>query len=714
MAAYAGKTGYGAIESNRANNHISSTSDRNMKQRMECITNLRSRYLGFGVGCLTLFVSIISVSVWWAHLFEREGIKGQPVLYDYVVVGGGPSGITVATKLAKKLYDKRILLIEAGEASQSSVLSRLQKKKGGGGIGMMKGKVEVNQFDIPLLWSGAASREELEEGQKFGFKESLLSHHWPISSILLPKGIGGSGLVNAMIYVRCLPEDIQRWNLTGWTWETVQKQYYDLETYKDWKTPNVYKNESSQASWRGKDGPIVTTPSGPAMDTVAPLFLQSTLARGWPLASRGFNDPSRRVGASYYDFNIRDGIRHSIAEALLGEWNEQETSLNNLDVVAGAAAQEVLFDDSNGQTQTAVGVKYSELSGQGHHARLRNSQGEVILAGGSILTPQLLANSGIFEGGKVANLSGVGKNLHDHPVVNMVFELSPELIEQAPSIFTAGSAMEKYLAAVEKLKQKRDNSTEEGIKEIIEDLGTFATGGFSAGAFLTSPWAKKNVPDIQLTVFPRLEEPHVLQKFQQNSPLAKKFLNKRIQSTCMLVTVALLDPEARYEIIPDRKDAPQSHRDIEIKPLSVDEEHSYFNLPSIALPEGKSSYLTDHDVSRIAWGIEEVRSIFGMPPIAHDIIEEIYPGEKVTNGLLLEHVKTNRLTNSHWVGSAKMGRDDDPLAVVDEELRVRGVRGLRIVDASVIPNVPNGNTHSTVSIVASLAADLILEARMKR
>jgi choline dehydrogenase len=72
------------------------------------------------------------------------------------------------------------------------------------------------------------------------------------------------------------------------------------------------------------------------------------------------------------------------------------------------------------------------------------------------------------------------------------------------------------------------------------------------------------------------------------------------------------------------------------------------------------------------------------------------------------------LPNSHWVGSAKMGKDDDPMAVVNDKLQVRGVAGLRVVDASIMPNIPNGNTHSTVCVIASMAADIIFEDRTEK
>jgi choline dehydrogenase len=111
--------------------------------------------------------------------------------------------------------------------------------------------------------------------------------------------------------------------------------------------------------------------------------------------------------------------------------------------------------------------------------------------------------------------------------------------------------------------------------------------------------------------------------------------------------------------------------------------------------------------------MEQVREIQQMPPLVNQTEGEVYPGINVTGEALKRYIHAHNLPNSHWVGSTKMGAADDPLAVVDEELRVRGVQGLRIVDSGVIPFVPNGNTHSTVCVVASRAADLIADFRRR-
>jgi choline dehydrogenase len=608
-------------------------------------------------------------------------------LYDYIVVGGGPSGILVATKLAHHISSKsgRILLLESGTASQSSVISSLNHET--------ENTLRLNKFDIPLLWSGVASNRQQ------GRIDPATSHQWPMNTVLLSRALGGGGLINAMIYVRSLPNDFYRWNMSGWNWEEILPHYIDLETYDDsnYEVPPLYQrqNLSNVLKDRGQNGPIMTIPAG-QIDAVGPLFIESLLSIGWPLASRGFNIPDRRVGGGFYDFNIRNGVRHSVAEALLGGWNAKEDAPPNLDVLTGATVQRVLFQD-----RKTIGVEYHK-NGLILQAHLRNANSEIILACGAILTPQLLANSGVYEGGTVSDLPGVGKNLQDHPAVGLAFELSSEIAEQANSVYTVASEMEDYFSSVEMLKNMviSERTSVENLKSAFSKMGAFASPGFAAGAFLTSPWANSSIPDIQLTVFPRVEEPHILRKELETGVLPR---------SSMLVTIALLDPEARYEVAPYQEGLSPDPRRVIIKPEDDNPFTDWFPLPNLVLPRGRSKYLTSHDVRRIAWGVSEVRRILSQPPLSTKIGREVFPGASVLGDALNNHINGNHLPNAHWVGSARMGTD--PLAVVDNELRVYGTKGLRVVDASVMPHVPNGNTHSTVCVIASRAADLILSSR---
>ena len=518
--------------------------------------------------------------------------------------------------------------------------------------------------------------------------------------------------------MRSLPNDFARWNLDGWTWDNVLPIYRSLETFVDtmWDPPSFFSGESSSDKpWRGHDGPLVTVPGGPKVDSVAPLFVESAVASGVGLAAQGFNDPDpeRRVGAGYYEFNIRNGVRDSVAQAMLGK-ADGEVIPPNLVIQTGATVSKVITEEHRGEMR-AVGVEYFINAAGSSKALLksyrgcRDNGGEVILASGAIMTPQLLTNSGIGEGGSVSDLPGVGKNLQDHPVIAIAFQLDPMLAEDAPSMFTLAAEFEDYFLSVKHLRraEKEDVPSPSSLQDWASHLGTLGTAGFSAGGFLKSPWAEHGSPDIQLTVFPRIVEPHVVRRAK--AEMHDPYLSK---SKSMLVTVALLQPEGRYEV---RTSKPGVHA-VDSAAIKANEgdpmsEKFNFRLPSVELPDNRTSYLTDMDVKRLSWGLEEIRRIRSFPPLTNMTDGESYPGSQVVGTVLDDYIRENHLTNSHWVGSTKMGSSDDPLAVVDERLRVRGVKNLRIVDAGVIPIIPNGNTHSTVCVVASRGAEMIIADR---
>lgn len=671
--------------------------------------------------CIGALVGVIMVTVSLGDSDDNDSTGSPYDQYTYIVIGGGPSGILVATKLAKKLLLEgshgRVLLLESGTASQSSVLTTLQHPDVSGDLSWNAKTLRLNKYDIPLMWSGVASSLRQQNN-----RVPASMNHWPIGKTLLVRALGGCGLVNAMIYVRALPQDFLRWNITTWSFENALAHYKDLERYLDlWdQTPFWNSEDSAHQPWRGHKGPMHTSPGGPEVDAIAPLFIETMLASGWPLAGHGFNAPdaSARIGAGYYEFNIRNGVRHSVAEAFLGGWNADESPPSNLVIRTKATVTKVIVGNQNGLPQ-ALGVEYiSTDTGNTLHAMLCEASGEVIMSAGAIMTPQLLSNSGIRDGGEVADLPGVGKNLQDHPVVAMSWEISSTLAQKASSIYTIASEIEDYFSSVESLKNLQDdparNATLEEMKEQARNLGTFATSGFSSGAFLTSPWAVDGVPDLQLTVFPRVVEPHVILLERKNAEeKGIKFDESRMTEGAMLVTVALLQPEARYEVKPsaEKMDLGRDFDDSEERTVTGERLPSDYKLPSITLPADRSEYLTELDVQRLAWGMDEVRNIMSHAPLIALTGEELTPGAQVTGYTLKQHVKLHHLPNSHWVGSAKMGKDDDPMAVVNDKLQVRGVSGLRVVDASIMPYIPNGNTHSTVCVIASMAADIIFEDR---
>ena len=520
--------------------------------------------------------------------------------------------------------------------------------------------------------------------------------------------------------------------MSNWTSENMMSYFDLLESYDDsflivdhdgtiestahWtnenNTDNLNKKDvHSTSSNRGKHGPLKTIYSGGGklpIDPVAKAFIESSIAAGFPLAEKGFNEPTHgdanddingnnhnsRIGAGFYEFNIRNGLRDSVASALLGDENNGFRIPKNLIVQTDATVHKVIFETSSSSKPRAVGVEYTSGAKRGiFQARLKESSHEqhlshsheVILAAGAIMTPQILSNSGIRDGGLISDLRNVGKNLQDHPVVAVTFEDGDKFHEDVLEYLNYTSSGAQYYKSVESF-----NKNNPKMRNKQRQLGVLASPGFSAGAFLSSPWSDDGDPDIQLTVFPRTIEPHYSQQLMKNG---------QSETMDMLVTVALLRPEGRHII----RLAPfhEQNKEENLR------DSIHFGFPTIET-ENQSTYLTDFDVKRLAWGIEQVRKIQNARPLSDRTGNEISPGSHEKEEKLREFIKSSAMTNSHWCGSTQMGTDTSN-SVVDENLRVHGVKNLRVVDAGVMPFIPNGNTHSTTCAVALRGVDLILD-----
>jgi len=232
--------------------------------------------------------------------------------------------------------------------------------------------LDMNMFDIPLLWNSlsikntnqsSSSDDHHLSSSSLSSLPNYLLHHWPVKKTFLGRAVGGCGIHNAMINVRALPSDFEKWNITNWSANVMMPYYNKLESYNDsykiipkfWSNnkKNYYnrvmdetfinqtqfkQQQQQQSQQRGKDGPLNTIVAGTGeipIDPVASLFIESSLAAGYPLSSLGFNnDDSNRVGVGYYEFNIRNGVRDSVASALLsngGGIDDDDDNNNNND-----------------------------------------------------------------------------------------------------------------------------------------------------------------------------------------------------------------------------------------------------------------------------------------------------------------------------------------------------------------------------------------------
>ncbi|CAM9417110.1 unnamed protein product [Choristocarpus tenellus] len=236
----------------------------------------------------------------------------------------------------------------------------------------------------------------------------------------------------------------------------------------------------------------------------------------------------------------------------------------------------------------------------------------------------------------------------------------------------------------------------------------FSSPGLSAGAFLKSPYhsyppGSSPAPDIQVTVFPRVVEPHILaQAHLRPSP---------DDPPMMLVTVSLLDPEGRSAVCLD----PEHPKD---QPPHI----CRYRRPRTVEPRSPT------DLKKLAWGVARVREIMNTEPLKNLTMGEVYPGPEVGESAssrddavgagagdpaLMQWIEDHIYSNSHWCGTARMGGEGVEGAVVDKNMAVKGSRGLVVADASVIPFIPNGNVHSTVVLMAVRAAEMLLEERAR-
>ena len=390
----------------------------------------------------------------------------------------------------------------------------------------------------------------------------------------------------------------------------------------------AYSDESSFPSWHGKRGPIHTS-HATSIDHLSPLFVTSAINSGLP-RSHDFNEPqSGRYGVGYFDFNIFRGIRDSAAKVFMSSilrskpFNfhiELKAQVNKIIIEKTIIEANIMgtFSESQEGENIAVGVVYEEgSSGKMKRAYLKRScvngisrciqPREVILSAGSLMTPSILLHSGVGSqitlqnsdvGVKALN-ENVGKNLQDHPAVGFIARLSSSMAALYPTAYTMAEQWVKYIKAINDCPRELESSYE----NCSVDYGLWGSAGIYAGAFLKSPYTLE-APDIQLTVFPSVSEPHLRRLLRTNNIMSKMTDPSEPQ---MLITIALLNPDARYNVVLNSSD--------------------YFrNIPKIVLPRSRKKYLTDLDTMKLEWGINYVRKIADTEPLSSVVLEESLPG----------------------------------------------------------------------------------------
>ena len=524
--------------------------------------------------------------------------------FDYVVVGGGPGGCAVAARLAEARPDWSIAIIEAGPAKAGAV------------------------SDVPL---GIAISTARKSDRNYAYEtvpQTELNNRRGFQP--RGRGVGGSSLINAMIYIRGQREDYDGWahneGCHGWSYDEVLPAFRRGEN-----------NERGEDEFHGAGGPLnVADLRSP--NPVAGAFIEGAVQAGFP-RNDDFNG-ARQEGIGWYQVTQKAGSRFSAAKAYLAAANRL-----NLTIMAECQAQRILFD---GRRATGIEIMRDNQR-ETIHARA-----EIIISSGCFGSPQLLLASGIGPAAHLRDVGvpvlvdspDVGGNLQDH----IDYTINRKIYH--PALFGTDARM--LAAAWKGWREYKSAGT-----------GMFTTNVAESGGFLkTDPGLER--PDVQLHFVTAIVDDHGRKRhFARGYSIHTCVLRPKSRGTVRLAS-------------PDMRDAPL------IDPR----------------------FLTDaRDMETLSAGVSLALRILKTPAMAAFDGPAFDGTGKEEGEALIPLIRAHADTIYHPVGTCRMGADNR--AVLDPQLRVRGVEGLRVVDASIMPTLISGNTQAPSAMIGERAADFI-------
>lgn len=525
-------------------------------------------------------------------------------MVDYIVVGAGSAGCALAARLSER-PDTSVLLLEAGPQDTNPYIHLP--------VGFYK------MTSGPLTWGLKTAPQKHANNREIPYAQARV--------------LGGGGSINAEVFTRGCPEDFDAWaneyGCHGWSFPEIKPLFVRSED-----------NDTLSGDWHGIGGPLgVSSPIQPHRLTRA--FVQACQQFGMPY-NADFNGP-RQDGAGAYQTTTRDARRCSAAVGYL----RPALGRPNLKMKTGVTVNRIVVENAR-----AIGVEILENG----RPQLLRAEREVLLASGAIGSPKLMLLSGLGPADHlrevavpiVADIPEVGKNLHDHFGIDIVYELN------GPHSFDKYNKPHWMLWA--------------GLEYALFRKGPVASNIVEGGAFWYGDRSAPT-PDLQF---------HFLVGAGVEAGVPKI-----ASGSGVTLNSYTLRPKARGSV----------------KLRSAHPGDSPIIDPN---------FLGDPDDLRISTeGVKISREIMSQSSMGRYVRKEHFPGPDVRTQADFEaYARQYGRTSYHPVGACRMG--GDPRSVVDPELRVRGIAGLRICDSSVMPRVTSSNTNATSIMIGEKASTLIL------